>query len=539
MSYRRAIILARNSSSAVWYPHTTGWYSYRSQHGISISADAPIGTGIETENAVGRYSYRSTHKTLPSRLIPIDTSVGNNIESEISMEELHALATQKCTPVSLTDMYKYASANAGSKNYLPQRLRNAQFLHRELQIRIAQRAMDLLTLPHGLNKTTHVQEITHIYLKYLRILKSFPCPSNNQEELEFTDMLQEMFLDRSTIPMALARGVAYLNDNRKEELDIERLQEMENALNRFFTAHVGLRLLTEHHILCDVTRQIGNKGLRSRQSCLQNSPLDRQKEDIFLGCIKGHCDPAVEARFVATQVVSHYRDRYGASPEIEIIDCTPEKFADTDFTFVPHHLHFMLEQVLKNSCLSVIKRYKKDDRTENHSVLKMAPLPSIRVVIAKGAEDITIKIADKGGGVARSVIDKMWNFSHSTQNDEVRSMEKNATFESDGFIGSNTRGFGLPLSRIYARYFGGELILKSMEGYGVNAYLYLPVLGVTCENLPKRVLLSPGNTDSIYNEKQFNSDTSYDTSIGGNEQRQGSGRYLLSCLTQLKTRDAL
>ena len=30
-------------------------------------------------------------------------------------------------------------------------------------------------------------------------------------------------------------------------------------------------------------------------------------------------------------------------------------------------------------------------------------LPSVRVIIVKGAEDITIKIADKGGGVARSV----------------------------------------------------------------------------------------------------------------------------------------
>jgi hypothetical protein len=38
--------------------------------------------------------------------------------------------------------------------------------------------------------------------------------------------------------------------------------------------------------------------------------------------------------------------------------------------------------------------------------------------------------------------------------------------------------------------------IKSMEGYGVDAYLYLPVLGVACENLPQRVVRSPGNLDS-------------------------------------------
>lgn len=32
-------------------------------------------------------------------------------------------------------------------------------------------------------------------------------------------------------------------------------------------------------------------------------------------------------------------------------------------------------------------------------------------------------------------------------------------------------GFGLPLSRLYARYFSGDLKLVSMPGFGVDAYL--------------------------------------------------------------------
>ena len=38
-------------------------------------------------------------------------------------------------------------------------------------------------------------------------------------------------------------------------------------------------------------------------------------------------------------------------------------------------------------------------------------------------------------------------------------------------------GFGLPLSRVYARYFGGDIHVQSMHGYGTDVYLNLNHLG--------------------------------------------------------------
>jgi pyruvate dehydrogenase kinase 2/3/4 len=45
-------------------------------------------------------------------------------------------------------------------------------------------------------------------------------------------------------------------------------------------------------------------------------------------------------------------------------------------------------------------------------------------------------------------------------------------------------GYGLPSSRSYARYFGGDVSVMSMEGYGTDAFVHLTRLGNSREPLP-------------------------------------------------------
>lgn len=167
----------------------------------------------------------------------------------ISMDELLALASCQPTALSLEAMYRYAPKRR-NKNEQPNsthhvdigRLRNAQFLHKELPIRIAQRAVDLLTLPHGLNRTSEVQSVANTYLQYLQNLKDFPIPTNAAQEQEFTHVLNDFTLDRHSIPMAIAKGLQSLKDERKAPVDARRLAEMEEALNR-------CKCLCAYHVL--------------------------------------------------------------------------------------------------------------------------------------------------------------------------------------------------------------------------------------------------------------------------------------------------
>jgi len=106
--------------------------------------------------------------------------------------------------------------------------------------------------------------------------------------------------------------------------------------------------------------------------------------------------------------------------------------------------------------------------------------PPIKVVVVEGKEDITIKISDEGGGIPRSAIPLIWTYMYTTM--ESQGIDSN--FQASDFKAPMAGfGYGLPISRLYARYFGGDLKLISMEGYGTDVYLHLNRLSSSSEPL--------------------------------------------------------
>jgi pyruvate dehydrogenase kinase 2/3/4 len=388
---------------------------------------------------------------------------------DMDPDSLHALASQHPTPLSLADMYKYASGI--SKD---QRLYNAQFLHKEIAIRIAQRAVDLLTLPLGLSEAEPIRQVARLYLHYVKQLQETPLPTTPEHEDKFTQLLQSFVLDRSTIPTQIARGVAewnlhtaslqkqqqhinqaavptMSNDYTSSEHAQERQDVLEEALYRFFTARVGLRFLIEHHVVSSTTSGLDYRKLLSsvfpkinmsevadNESAFtephNNATKQLQKTEnaISAGCIQSNLNVVQETRMVAELVKAQTIQAYGCCPDIHIVDCIqPKQQEDRSslssgqnrgFTYVPHHLHYMLAELLMNSCRSTVRVHQqqngqgKGSMTRIHSKSKapsnsgsvqygetvaVPSLPPIRVVLVMGKEDITIKVCDKGGGIPR------------------------------------------------------------------------------------------------------------------------------------------
>jgi len=144
---------------------------------------------------------------------------------------------------------------------------------------------------------------------------------------------------------------------------------------------------------------------------------------------------------------------------------------DLSFPYVPGHLSHIVFELLKNSLRAVVERYGLSDESN---------LPPIKVVVVEGKEDITIKISDEGGGIPRSAVPLIWTYMYTTmENQDIDQDFQSTDFKAPmaGF------GYGLPLSRLYARYFGGDLRLISMEGYGTDVYIHLNRLSSSMEPL--------------------------------------------------------
>lgn len=226
---------------------------------------------------------------------------------------------------------------------------------------------------------------------------------------------------------------------------------------------------------------------------MEHHIASREPIEGYSGIIERRCCPVALVRRAADDAAYTCAYHLGEAPKVAIVGDPAMAF-----TYVPAHLHYVLVELLKNALRATVERHADADS-----------LPDVKVVIARGNHDVTIKVSDEGGGIPNRDVPKCWNYLHSTAATAFGELEGD-----DDLAGSLTGsggggisvgplagyGFGLPLARLYAKYFGGRLTLMSMEDYGTDAYVHLNRLGTDCEHLPSTVVASPAGGDSSFQD---------------------------------------
>ena len=369
-------------------------------------------------------------------------------------------------------------------------LQMAGFLRHELPVRLAHRILDLDQVPL-LREMPAVQQVKGIYVNSFRELTNFTHSIQTiQDETAFANLLTTLYQKHAGVLVQMARGAYQLRElirtqekqkrrtaimkNNSISIDadplhvandkaFERMVGCHRFLDRFYMSRIGIRFLAGQYL-----------SLR-RENNASSSINDPQNllQSHYIGMICPTTSPHDCVRQATADASMMCRRTYGRCPPVQV-----SGRLDLSFSFIPSYLHYILLELLKNALRATMDRHLHSDT-----------VPPVEVVIADGMdnEDVVIKISDEGGGIPRSQVDKIWSYLFTTADHKVQ----------QSFIGGddNTKdhgnesplaglGYGLPISRSYCRYFGGDLDLTSMEGYGTDAFVHLKRLGDSKEPVP-------------------------------------------------------
>lgn len=259
---------------------------------------------------------------------------------------------------------------------------------------------------------------------------------NEGDELRFTEMLTELTSAHTDVVPKLAKGfLECRNYLSKEEVTV--------FLDKMIHARIGIRVLAEHHLAL------------------------HENYEHWIGILNTRLSPYQVIKDVGTYVSEICEINYGSAPELVF-----KGDVNTIFTYIPVHMEYMMMEVLKNAMRATVEHSMKIGRDEH---------PPIEVTIARGKGDIGIRVRDQGGGIPYKEMKNAFEYSYTTvpkyeESDDVGIFATATKLSMQGGVGGPMAGlgFGLPMTRIYAKYFGGSFELKSLFGYGCDVFLKLP-----------------------------------------------------------------
>ncbi|KAI1470857.1 alpha-ketoacid dehydrogenase kinase [Daldinia caldariorum] len=449
-------------------------------------------------NVLGSCFY-SSHPTGTSSSSPSPSPSPSNDEkwshppstATVTDDEIADLTNKKQHPLSLADLVKHGWPPLSAEALFS----SANFTLSLLPIRLAHRIQALRNLPFIVVSNPNISKIYNNYLHSLSTLLPWKhrTINNLDGEILFTSVLAELVhTHQDTIPI-LAKGFL-------ECRQCISSQEVTRFLDTHLRTRIGTRLIAEQHIALHYSSLPHFDPSASPTPCPEHPS--------YIGVIDTALSPSAVVDSCAGFVADICELKYGVRPHW-VIDGEPS----TRFAFVPMHLEYIVTELLKNAFRATVE----SGRNREPVVITIAPEPPDagppRVTLDPPAGDkgafksdaikpldgnapgVTIRIRDRGGGIAPDILPNIWSYSFTTfmEEDEIpgssgssssgngcgASNDALSVISASGGSGSSIAGlgYGLPLSRAYAEYFGGGIAVQSLYGWGTDVYLRLKGVG--------------------------------------------------------------
>ncbi|KAL1727534.1 branched-chain alpha-ketoacid dehydrogenase [Schizophyllum commune] len=411
-------------------------------------------------------------------------------------KQLEAYASKETKRLTLRQLVFF-----GRSMNIERLLTSANYVRTELPVRIAHRIRDLQALPYVVVTQEGIARVYELYWE------AFERHNN-----EFCRFLAGLLNDHATVIPLLSLGLSLSSPYMSPDA-------LDAFMKRMLVSRISRRVLAEHHIA--LTNNFNGHRLYAR--------------DPHVGVIFTGLNVARSVEHCAKLLRRRPSER--GWPEVHL-----SGHMDTKFAYIREHLEYVVFELLKNSMRATVETHPDTNhfppihativagehdvgirisdqggglltphtrvsspadlfsfshvrngvRLESSRIGALRELGSSpqgvwattreqRGETGEDVEDEGVEAASAGAdgsGSAETLINTPSNSS------AVDSPAKADDPERRGGIAPHPRiGIGLPMSKIFATYFGGSLDMVSLDGWGTDAYLRLPKLGTNLEGI--------------------------------------------------------
>lgn len=368
-------------------------------------------------------------------------------------------------------------------------LKSANYVRTELPVRLAHRIRDMQNLPYVVVTEDHIAQVYQLYWEAFEKLRNYPQINDRKDNDQWCDFLRNILNEHASVIPTLSLGLSISSPHLSSD-------ELDSFLRRMLASRISRRVLAEHHL--ELTRGLEEK--EGSKNFVDNVGI------IFTGLnVKRSLDKYIKVALSSVHESDRLRSDSKLQEHYKLPDIVVDGQVDATFSYIREHLEYILLELLLNAVrATAIQLHDKPDLIPG----------TIRATISSDDDEVYVRISDQGGGLmllASQIPSDLYSFSHhrnTTRLDIERigalqhlsqrkgglwgtvherllprkqqSAAEEATEQEDV---PQRIGMGLPLSNIYATYFGGSLDLVSMDGWGTDVYLRLPRLGTNLEDI--------------------------------------------------------
>eukprot|EP00435_Cladocopium_sp_Y103_P034957 s2312_g9.t1 len=346
-----------------------------------------------------------------------------------SFRHIQMLAKQQSTTLTLGQLMRSTRSDSVSL------IRQGQWLRNQLPIRFARRLDEFLQLPYLVVHNQNIKQVFDIYVNTFETVSDFPNIITERDEAAFADVIRQQLEKHQQVARLIAEGY-------REVRHMYPHLRLDSFLDRLFIARISARILMENYIRM------------------------RTPAEGFIGVVQKELSPLQVFQELSNEITRLTEAIYGVAPDIEFrgnLTCTLD--------YIPRHVQFMGQELLKNAVRATTERHKPRDAPVGIGFASRSErIPKVAVEVQKGDVHVIIKISDQGGGMPKRIQEEAWQYGWTTADHEE---------EDDPYSGGTWRkelagyGFGLPLTRLHAQYFGGDVFMQALPGHGTDMYLLL------------------------------------------------------------------